>query len=100
MTRLHHAIALQEAARQAPGLGLLLERMQRAQQCLRTVTDLIPAPLRAHVQAGPIDDDQWCILTPNTAACAKLRQLLPAMQERLAPLQIKTIRLKVLTSGR
>lgn len=100
MTRLHHAIPVQEAVRQTPGLGHVLERMQRAQNCLQAVTDLIPPPLRAHVQAGPVDGDQWCILTPNTAASTKLRQLLPAMQERLATLQIKVIRLKVLTSER
>ena len=100
MTRLHHAIPVQEAARQTPGLGHLLERMQRAEQCLRAVTDLIPDPLRAHIQTGPVDDDQWCILTPNTAASAKMRQLLPAMLERLATLHIKAIRLKVRTPGR
>ncbi len=58
---------------------------------------LIPGALRSAVQAGPIDGPDWCLLVDGNAAAAKLRQLLPALQNHLRGRgwEINSIRLKV-----
>jgi ethanolamine ammonia-lyase small subunit len=58
---------------------------------------VLPAPLRASVQAGPIEDGCWCLLVNSNAVAAKVRQLLPALQAHLnnQGLSVNSIRLKV-----
>ena len=58
---------------------------------------MLPAPLRASVQAGPIEDGNWCLLVSSNAVAAKLRQLVPALQAHLAQksLGVTSIRIKV-----
>ena len=67
---------------------------------LRAIQGLIPIALRAAIQAGPIEDDCWCLLVKNNAAAAKLRQLLPTLEAHLRShgWNVNTIRLKVHTS--
>ena len=50
---------------------------------LDTIRPLLPPALRRGVLAGPIDDDEWCLLVPHPAAAAKIRQLLPALRSAL-----------------
>lgn len=48
------------------------------------IRPLLPAALADHVRPGPIDETGgWCLLAPNTAAAAKLRQLLPLFERAL-----------------
>jgi hypothetical protein len=49
------------------------------------------------VSAGPIDDDGWSLLCANAAVAAKLRQLVPHLEQRLrnAGQAVATIRVKV-----
>ena len=55
------------------------------------------AALRAGVQAGPLEEDQWCLLVGSNAAAAKLRQLLPDLQQHLLAkgLPVAGIRIRV-----
>ena len=57
----------------------------------------LPEGLRAHVAAGPIDDEGWSLLAANAGVAAKLRQLVPRLQARLREqgLPTTTIRIKV-----
>lgn len=66
---------------------------------LRAIEHLIPAALRPALQAGPIDGTRWCLLVQGSAAAAKLRQLLPALEAHLRSegWEISAIRLKVQT---
>lgn len=64
---------------------------------LQAISALLPPNLRDGIQAGPIDENAWCLLLNNNSTAAKLRQLLPALLAhlRVNDLAVKAIRLKV-----
>jgi hypothetical protein len=97
MNRARQAVSLMQASQANPGLARLMDLQRESTQRLKAITALIPANLRGGVQAGPIDDGNWCLLVTNTTTAAKLRQLLPAFeaQLRVNGLEVKGIRLKV-----
>lgn len=95
--RRHYAIPLLQAAQESPTLASLVDRMRASSQRLQAVRSLLPAPLRASVQAGPLEDGQWCLLASSNAVAAKLRQFVPALQLHLEKqgLSVAGIRIKV-----
>jgi len=97
MMRRFHPVTVQQATEESPTLAGLLARAREANAMLHTVQDLIPPDMRGAVQSGPLDGDQWCLLVQGSAAAAKLRQLLPALQMRLraAGREVAAIRIKV-----
>ncbi len=69
--------------RSEPLTGLM--RRQRASQArLEAIGHLLPPPLRDGVRPGPLDDAAWVLLVANAASAAKVRQMLPALQQALA----------------
>ena len=72
-------------------------RVRDSSERLLAIRSLLPAPLRASVQAGPIEEGCWCLLVGSNAVAAKLRQMLPALQAHLSSkgLGVSSIRLKV-----
>jgi hypothetical protein len=96
--RRHHALSLQQASEESPQLADLFARVRDSQARLAAIAPLLPAGLRAGLQAGPVEEDIWCILAQNTAVAAKLRQLTPALLEHLRKrgLGLQGIRIKVL----
>ncbi len=64
---------------------------------MEQVQHLIPAAMRRHVKAGPIQDAEWCLLVSSAAASTKLRQLLPTLQQALTQsgMQVSAIRIKI-----
>lgn len=100
MNRRHYAVTLLQASQEAPMLAKLAALTRDSSERLRAIEGLIPTALRAAIQAGPIDGDNWCLLVKNNAAAAKLRQLLPALEAHLRShgWNVSTIRLKVQTS--
>jgi hypothetical protein len=97
MQRRHQAIPLQQAAQESPTFSLLMGRVRDSSERLQAIRSLLPAPLRAGIQAGPIEDGTWCLLVSSNAVAAKLRQLLPALQAHLngQGLGVSSIRIKV-----
>ncbi|WP_090141715.1 DciA family protein [Limnohabitans sp. DM1] len=97
MQRRHHAIPLQQAVQESPNLALLVSRLRESSERLQTIRSLLPAPLKACVQAGPIEDGAWCLLVNSNAVAAKLRQLVPALQAHLNTkgMPVNSIRIKV-----
>ncbi len=95
--RRHFAIPLHQAAQESPALARLVDRVQASSERLAAIQPLLPAPLRASVQAGPIEDGQWCVLVSSNAVAAKLRQFVPSLQLHLDSkgLSVKGIRIKV-----
>lgn len=84
MTRRSQAFTLLEASEESPTLAGLMARARQSQACLEAIAPLLPEPLRAAVQAGPVDDQgEWCLLVRSSAAAAKLRQMLPTLQAHL-----------------
>jgi hypothetical protein len=101
-TRRLHPVSLQQAADEAPALARLAQLARESVARLQAVEPLIPASLRSAVKAGPIDGTAWCILVDSSAAAAKLRQLLPALQAHLCDRgwEVNSIRLKVQIAGK
>jgi hypothetical protein len=97
MQRRHHPIPLQQAAQESPTFALLASRIKASSERMQAIKSLLPAPLRASVQAGPIEDGQWCLLANSNAVAAKLRQFVPALQAHLQSkgMPVSAIRIKV-----
>lgn len=93
---------LEQAAGAAPTLAALQARIQQSQRYLDMINTSIPAGLRPHVQAGPLDNDGWCLFVRNAAAATKIRQLLPRLLDTLIQngAQINAIRVKVQAASR
>ena len=94
--------SMDEAVGAAPVLAQLRERLALSERYLSHVLPVIPATLRGLIKAGPIENDQWCLLVGSAAASTKLRQLLPAIQATLSNpgVKITAIRIKVQTTSR
>lgn len=93
-----HSQTLSQALHAAPSLAQLSALAQDSQARLKAIMPLLPQSMRSLVQAGPIEGDTWCILVPNSAVLAKLRQMLPALCAHLRTKgwEVQQIRLKVL----
>jgi hypothetical protein len=102
MNRRLHPVTLLQAAEESPTLAHLAQLARDSGERLKAVELLIPAPLRSAVKAGPVDGPAWCLLVDSSAAAAKLRQVLPALQNRLRDRgwEVTSIRIKVQTSQR
>ncbi len=95
--RAREAVSALQAAQSAPSLAGLAQLAKRSAQCLRLVTPLIAPSMISGVQAGPLDDGQWCLLAANSAVAAKLRQLSPALAAHLRThgQDVQDIRIKI-----
>lgn len=100
MNRRPTPFTLQQAAEQSPTLASLAAQARDTKERLKAVEGLIPIDLRAAIQAGPVNENDWCLLVRGNAAAAKLRQLLPMLQARLQTRgwTVTTIRIKVQSS--
>ena len=98
--RLPQALSIHQAAENAPSLARLTELVQESNDRLKAIESLLPAALRPAIKAGPIDGESWCLLVSGNAAAAKVRQLIPLIQDRLRNKgwKVTSIRLKLLIS--
>jgi hypothetical protein len=89
-----------KAIEQSVSLASLLQVHRQSAHYLQQVHHLLPAGMRDHVKAGPVDEEGWCLLVMNNAAAAKLRQLLPALAAHLRSQghPVHTIRVKVMNA--
>jgi hypothetical protein len=96
--RPHRSVTFNQAVEASPSLARLTGLVEDSNARLKAIESLIPQALRPAVQAGPIEDDAWCLLVSSNAAAAKVRQLLPLIQARLASKgwKVTSIRLKIL----
>jgi hypothetical protein len=89
---------LAAALRDSEPLVGLLARVRESQARLAVVTELLPVGLRGDVRAGPLDDTAWVLLVDHASGAAKLRQLLPNLEQALArsgrpgpPIKVKVL---------
>lgn len=73
----------QALGRSEPLVGLL-QRVRDSRDRFNAIAPLLPPSLRDSVRPGPLDDAAWTLLVGHAAGAAKLRQMLPALQARLA----------------
>ncbi len=76
-------ISLARALDQNTSLADLARRLEQSNARYAAIRLHLPEPLRAQVQAGPVDDQGWSLLASNAAVAAKLRHLLPRLAETL-----------------
>lgn len=76
-------------------LARLLARLRASRECFDAVRPALPPALRDQVRPGPLDDEAWSLLVSNSAVAAKLRQLLPALQDRLRERGLPVVEIKV-----
>ncbi len=97
MNRRSRSVTVLQATQDTPALARLAELATESTARLKAIQPLIPAALRAAIQAGPIDGTAWCLILDNSAVAAKVRQLLPALESHLRSKgwEVTAIRLKV-----
>ncbi len=90
-------LPIADALRASEPLGRLGERLRRSNAMFATIHSLLPPTLAGHVAAGPVDDEGWSLLCANAAVAAKLRQLVPRLEQQLraAGHVIAAVRVKV-----
>ena len=88
---------IDQALRESAPLGRLAERMRLSNSLFRATAPAFPPGLEGQVSAGPVDDDGWSLLCSNAAVAAKLRQVVPRLEQRLrdAGQPVAAIRVKV-----
>jgi len=74
---------LASALRRSEPLAGLMQRMRESQARLTAIAGVLPPGLQGEVRAGPLDDTAWVLLVGHAAAAAKLRQMLPTLQDTL-----------------
>jgi hypothetical protein len=88
---------LEQVVNSAPSLAQFSAVARDTQNRLTAIAPLLPVSLRALIQSGGVEGDAWCLLVPNSAVAAKLRQTLPALCAHLRSKgwDVNTIRVKV-----
>jgi hypothetical protein len=74
---------ISEARKAEAGLGALLARWQQSQRCMKAAAPVLGAALAGAMRAGPLDEGVWVLLASSPASAAKVRQLLPRIQQTL-----------------
>lgn len=89
--------SLIQATMEAPHLARFAELIETSNNLRTAIDSLLPASIRRHVKAGPLDSGTWCLLAENNSVAAKLRQLQPTLEAHLRTKgwDIKSTRIKV-----
>ncbi len=93
-------LTLRTALDASEPLARLLQRIAESRARLAAVRDLLPPGLRETVRAGPLDATGWALLAPHSAGAAKLRQLLPIIEDALRDRGWEGTPVKVRVQGR
>lgn len=82
-TTLPPALPLSQVLTENAALQRLTQRLRESNQRFEVATRALPLALRQQLRAGPVDEDGWTLLVSNAAVAAKLRQLLPRIEQQL-----------------
>ena len=92
-----NALPIAEALNRSHPLAMLRRRLDESARRFAAVQSCIPAPLAAHVGAGPVDGESWTLIAANANVAAKLRHLQPHVEAQLLKqgFQVLAVRIKV-----
>jgi len=93
-------LPIREAMDQSSPLAQLARRLQESNARFETVRQQLPGPLQSQVKPGPLDEQAWSLLAANAAVAAKLRHLLPLLQQGLAQQGWPALEIRVKVAGR
>jgi cytochrome c-type biogenesis protein CcmH/NrfG len=82
-TTLPPALPLSQVLNENAALQRLSQRLRESNRRFEVVARALPLALRQQLRAGPVDEDGWTLLAPNAAVAAKLRHLLPRLEQLL-----------------
>ena len=74
---------LSRALERNESLANLTRRVAQSNARFTAICVHLPEALRSQVRAGPIDEEGWSLLASNAAVAAKLRHLLPRLNDTL-----------------
>lgn len=86
---------LADALARSESLAGLASRLAESDARRAAITPLLPEALARQVRPGPVDDEGWSLLVSNAAVAAKLRHLLPRLQEELRSLGWRDLPIRV-----
>lgn len=94
-----HAVSIDTALTENQTLQQLSQRLHDSRTCFELIAAMLPPSLHAQLRPGPIDNDTWTLLAPNSAVSAKLRHSLPALEAGLqqAGQPARVIRVRILS---
>jgi hypothetical protein len=88
-------LTLRRALDDNASLASLGARLAESQRRFDAVASLLPAGLVRDMRPGPIDDEGWSVLVSNAAVAAKLRHLLPRLDEALTARSFRALPIRV-----
>jgi hypothetical protein len=96
-----NALRIDDAIAQSAPLARLQQRIRDSNRRFETIRACLPATLAAHVRPGPLDELGWSLLAANASVAAKLRQLLPRLEDALREggCEVSAIRVHVQSNG-
>jgi hypothetical protein len=74
---------MHQALARCEPLQRLQQRLAESSARMEAIRTLLPIGLQRAVLAGPVDDEGWTLLAANAGVAAKLRQLLPRLEQCL-----------------
>jgi hypothetical protein len=81
--RIDTAISMNEAVGRSEPLARLAERLRESNARFVAIVPLLPPGLGGFVRPGPLDETGWSLLAANSAVAAKLRQVVPRVEQAL-----------------
>lgn len=91
--------SIQQALQQSEALRTLQARSDLGRQRMAIIDQLLSPVMARQLRSGACDDSDWCILAPNAAIAAKLRQWLPAIAAELIAREHKTVQVRIKVSS-
>lgn len=92
-------VSLGRALDDSASLAGLARRLRESQQRFEAIAVLLPEALAREMRPGPIDDEGWSVLVSNAAVAAKLRHLLPRLNEALEARSFRSLPIRVRVRG-
>ena len=78
------AVPMADVLRASEPLVRLAERLRESKRRFDCIRALLPNAWAAQAKPGPVDPLGWTLLAANAGVAAKLRQLVPLLETKLA----------------